>query len=163
MGGKVQDTAELLSSADDPRPFFCFFFFPPKRAGGGGEAFGYLGQNLPQERSTVRSDRVRRQVGDRPRHRLHEDPQGVRTPVAVVSEHQVRARCVFRRRSRPPSDAGTAPLDLHVEGEAVRSDAARLNVFCTEMQKRVVDGAAGCSRLRLMMEFPIAGVHGIGG
>jgi hypothetical protein len=57
--------------------------------------------------------------------------------------------------------AGQAMLDraiaLHVEGELSAADAARVKLFCTEMQARVVDR---CLQLfggyGYMMEYPIA-------
>jgi acyl-CoA dehydrogenase len=61
-------------------------------------------------------------------------------------------------------EAGQAMLDravaLHVEGELSAADAARVKLFCTEMQARVVDrclprfGGYG-----YMMEYPIARLY----
>jgi acyl-CoA dehydrogenase len=60
--------------------------------------------------------------------------------------------------------AGQAMLDravtLHVEGELSAADAARVKLFCTEMQARVVDR---CLQLfggyGYMMEYPIARLY----
>ena len=73
-----------------------------QRLGEEGEAFGYLGHNLPQERLTVAVGSVAQARsaiagGDR----IRQGPQGVRPAGRVVPEHQVRARRVLRRRSRP--------------------------------------------------------------
>jgi acyl-CoA dehydrogenase len=61
-------------------------------------------------------------------------------------------------------EAGQAMLDravaLHVEGELSAPDAARVKLFCTEMQARVVDR---CLQLfggyGYMMEYPIARLY----
>ncbi|HXO12956.1 MAG TPA: acyl-CoA dehydrogenase family protein, partial [Mycobacterium sp.] len=61
-------------------------------------------------------------------------------------------------------EAGQAMLDravaLHVEGELSAADAARVKLFCTEMQARVVDR---CLQLfggyGYMMEYPIARLY----
>src|SRR5690606_31360491 len=61
-------------------------------------------------------------------------------------------------------EAAQAMLDraiaLHVEGELSPADAARVKLFCTEMQARVVDR---CLQLfggyGYMMEYPIARLY----
>jgi acyl-CoA dehydrogenase len=61
-------------------------------------------------------------------------------------------------------EAGQAMLDravaLHVEGELSAADAARVKLFCTEMQARVIDR---CLQLfggyGYMMEYPIARLY----
>jgi acyl-CoA dehydrogenase len=61
-------------------------------------------------------------------------------------------------------EAGQAMLDravaLHVDGELTAADAARVKLFCTEMQQRVVDR---CLQLfggyGYMMEYPIARLY----
>ena len=61
-------------------------------------------------------------------------------------------------------EAAQAMLDraitLHVEGELSGADAARVKLFCTEMQQRVIDR---CLQLfggyGYMMEYPIARLY----
>ena len=131
MGCKVQDTAEL-SFSDVRVPV-------ANRLGEEGEAFGYLGHNLPQERLTVA-------VGSVAQARsaiaaaidYTKDRKAFGTPVASFQNTKFElAACSTE------VEAGQAMLDravaLHVEGELSAADAARVKLFCTEMQARVID------------------------
>ena len=86
------------------------------------------------------------------------DRKAFGTPVRVP-EHQVQlAACSTE------VEAGQAMVDraiaLHVEGESTAADAARVKLFCTEMQQRVIDR---CLQLfggyGYMMEYPIARLY----
>ncbi|MGH3966820.1 MAG: acyl-CoA dehydrogenase family protein, partial [Mycobacterium sp.] len=152
MGCKVQDTAEL-SFTDVRVPV-------ANRLGEEGEAFGYLGHNLPQERMTVAVGSVAQ----------------ARAAVAATIDY-VKGRKAF---GTPVSsfqntkfelaamsaeiEAGQAMLDRAVTelvaGQLSGADAARVKLFCTEMQGRVVDR---CLQLfggyGYMMEYPIARLY----
>ncbi|HEY9263161.1 MAG TPA: acyl-CoA dehydrogenase family protein, partial [Mycobacterium sp.] len=149
MGCKVQDTAEL-SFVDVRVP-------AANVLGEVDEAFGYLGHNLSQERLTVA-------VGSVAQARsaiaaaidYTKDRKAFGTPVASFQNTKFElAAC------STDVEAGQAMLDravaLHVEGELSGADAARVKLFCTEMQQRVVDR---CLQLfggyGYMMEYPIA-------
>jgi len=152
MGCKVQDTGEL-SFTDVRVPV-------ANRLGEEGEAFGYLGHNLPQERLTVA-------VGSVAQARsaiaaaidYTKDRKAFGQPVASFQNTKFElAACSTE------VEAGQAMLDravaLHVEGELSAPDAARVKLFCTEMQARVVDR---CLQLfggyGYMMEYPIARLY----
>ena len=152
MGCKVQDTAEL-SFVDVRVP-------AANVLGEVDEAFGYLGHNLSQERLTVA-------VGSVAQARsaiaaaidYTQDRKAFGTPVASFQNTKFElAAC------STDVEAGQAMLDraiaLHVEGELSGADAARVKLFCTEMQQRVVDR---CLQLfggyGYMMEYPIARLY----
>ncbi|CAA0127786.1 Acyl-CoA dehydrogenase [Mycolicibacterium vanbaalenii] len=152
MGCKVQDTAEL-SFVDVRVP-------AANVLGQVDEAFGYLGHNLSQERLTVA-------VGSVAQARsaiaaaidYTKDRKAFGTPVASFQNTKFElAAC------STDVEAGQAMLDraiaLHVEGELSGADAARVKLFCTEMQQRVVDR---CLQLfggyGYMMEYPIARLY----
>ena len=152
MGCKVQDTAELS---------FVDVRVPVENVlGEEGEAFGYLGHNLPQERLTVA-------VGSVAQARsaiaaaidYTKDRKAFGQPVASFQNTKFElAACSTE------VEAGQAMLDravaLHVEGELSAADAARVKLFCTEMQARVIDR---CLQLfggyGYMMEYPIARLY----
>jgi len=149
MGCKVQDTAEL-SFADVRVP-------AANVLGELDEAFGYLGHNLPQERLTVAVGSVAQARSaiaaaiDYTRER-----KAFGTPVASFQNTKFElAACSTE------VEAGQAMLDravaLHVDGELSAPDAARVKLFCTEMQARVVDR---CLQLfggyGYMQEYPIS-------
>lgn len=131
MGIKVQDTVELA--------FHDVRVPVANRLGEEGAAFGYLGHNLPQERMTVAvgsvaqaraaldvtADYVReRQVFGRPVASF----QNTKFELAAVSAEIEAAQAMLDR----------AVLEL-VAGELSGADAARVKLFCTEMQARAVD------------------------
>ena len=126
MGCKVQDTAEL-SFVDVRVP-------AANVLGEEGEAFSYLGHNLPQERLTVA-------VGSVAQARsaiaaaidYTKDRKAFGTPVASFQNTKFElAACSTE------VEAAQAMLDravaLHVDGELSGADAARVKLFCTEMQ-----------------------------
>ena len=149
MGCKVQDTAEL-SFVDVRVP-------AANVLGQVDEAFGYLGHNLPQERLTVAVGSVaqaRSAVAAAIDYTQNRKAFG--TPVASFQNTKFElAACSTE------VEAAQAMLDravaLHVDGELSGPDAARVKLFCTEMQQRVVDR---CLQLfggyGYMMEYPIA-------
>lgn len=152
MGCKVQDTAEL-SFVDVRVP-------AANVLGEVGEAFSYLGHNLAQERLTVA-------VGSVAQARsaiaaaidYTKDRKAFGTPVASFQNTKFElAACSTE------VEAAQAMLDravsLHVDGELSAPDAARVKLFCTEMQARVIDR---CLQLfggyGYMMEYPIARLY----
>jgi len=152
MGCKVQDTAEL-SFVDVRVP-------AANMLGEEGEAFGYLGHNLPQERLTVAVGSVSQARSaitaaiDYTKGR-----KAFGTPVSSFQNTKFElAACSAE------VEAAQAMLDravsLHVEGELSPADAARVKLFCTEMQQRVIDR---CLQLfggyGYMMEYPIARLY----
>jgi acyl-CoA dehydrogenase len=152
MGCKVQDTAEL-SFVDVRVP-------ATNVLGEEGEAFSYLGHNLPQERLTVAVGSVAQARSaiaaaiDYTRNR-----KAFGTPVASFQNTKFElAACSTE------VEAAQAMLDravaLHVDGELSGADAARVKLFCTEMQQRVIDR---CLQLfggyGYMMEYPIARLY----
>jgi acyl-CoA dehydrogenase len=152
MGCKVQDTAEL-SFVDVRVPIANIL-------GEVDEAFGYLGLNLPQERLTIAVGAV---AQARSAIVLAIDYTKTRkafgTPVASFQNTKFElAACSTE------VEAGQCMVDratlLHVEGELTAVDAARVKLFCTEMQARVVDR---CLQLfggyGYMMEYPIARLY----
>lgn len=152
MGIKVQDTVEL--AFDDVRVPVA------NRLGEEGAAFRYLGHNLPQERMTVA-------VGSVAQARAALD-----TTVAYVKERQVFGRTVSSFQNTKfelaavaaDIEAGQAMLDRAVlslvDGDLSGADAARVKLFCTEMQARAVDR---CLQLfggyGYMTEYPIARLY----
>lgn len=152
MGIKVQDTVEL--AFDDVRVPVA------NRLGEEGAAFGYLGHNLPQERMTVA-------VGSVAQARAALD-----TTIEYVREREVFGRTVASFQNTKFELAAVAAeieaaqamldravLDL-VEGELSGGDAAKVKLFCTEMQARAVDR---CLQLfggyGYMTEYPIARLY----
>jgi acyl-CoA dehydrogenase len=152
MGCKVQDTAELS---------FVDVRVPVENVlGEEGEAFGYLGHNLPQERLTVAVGSVaqaRSAIAAAIDYTKERKAFG--QPVASFQNTKFElAACSTE------VEAGQAMLDravaLHVTGELSAADAARVKLFCTEMQQRVIDR---CLQLfggyGYMMEYPIARLY----
>jgi acyl-CoA dehydrogenase len=147
MGIKVQDTVEL--AFDGVRVPVA------NRLGEEGAAFGYLGHNLPQERMTVA-------VGSVAQARAALD-----TTVEYVREREVFGRAVASFQNTrfelaavaAEIEAARAVLDL-VDGELSGADAAKVKLFCTEMQARAVDR---CLQLfggyGYMTEYPIARLY----
>ncbi|MGW1880222.1 acyl-CoA dehydrogenase family protein [Streptomyces sp. NPDC001975] len=152
MGIKVQDTVELAFT--DVRVPVA------NRLGEEGAAFGYLGHNLPQERMTVA-------VGSVAQARA-----ALETTIAYVKEREVFGRAVASFQNTKFELAAVAAeieaaqamldravLDL-VDGELSGADAAKVKLFCTEMQARAVDR---CLQLfggyGYMTEYPIARLY----
>ncbi|KGI69174.1 acyl-CoA dehydrogenase family protein [Mycolicibacterium rufum] len=152
MGCKVQDTAEL-SFVDVRVP-------AANVLGEVDEAFGYLGHNLAQERLTVAVGSVaqaRSAIAAAIDYTQNRTAFG--TPVASFQNTKFElAACSTE------VEAAQAMLDravaLHVEEELSGADAARVKLFCTEVQQRVVDR---CLQLfggyGYMTEYPIARLY----
>ncbi|MFD3582481.1 acyl-CoA dehydrogenase family protein [Streptomyces sp. NPDC058683] len=152
MGIKVQDTVELAFT--DVRVPVA------NRLGQEGAAFGYLGHNLPQERMTVA-------VGSVAQARA-----ALETTIEYVKEREVFGRAVASFQNTKFELAAVAAeieaaqalldravLDL-VDGELSGADAAKVKLFCTEVQARAVDR---CLQLfggyGYMTEYPIARLY----
>jgi acyl-CoA dehydrogenase len=152
MGCKVQDTAEL-SFTDVRVPV-------ANRLGEEDEAFAYLGHNLPQERLTVAVGSVAQA-----RSALTATIEYVKnrkafgTPVASFQNTKFELAAVSAEIEAAQAMLDRAVAD-HVDGELSGADAARVKLFCTEMQARVVDR---CLQLfggyGYMMEYPIARLY----
>ncbi|BCI54360.1 acyl-CoA dehydrogenase [Mycolicibacterium litorale] len=152
MGCKVQDTAEL-SFSDVRVP-------AANLLGEEGEAFSYLGHNLPQERLTVAVGSVAQA-----RSALHatidyvKERKAFGTPVASFQNTKFELAAVSTEIEAAQTMLDRAVLD-HVDGVLSREDAARVKLFCTEMQARAVDR---CLQLfggyGYMMEYPIARLY----
>jgi acyl-CoA dehydrogenase len=152
MGCNVQDTAEL-SFTDVRVPVANVL-------GEEGEAFSYLGHNLPQERLTVA-------VGSVAQARsaiaaaidYTRDRKAFGTPVAAFQNTKFElAAC--STEVEPAQAMVDRAVALHVDGELSGADAARVKLFCTEIQGRVIDR---CLQLfggyGYMMEYPIARLY----
>ena len=152
MGMKVQDTLEL--SFDNVRVPVA------NRLGDEGAAFGYLGHNLSQERMTVA-------VGSVAQARAALD-----TTIAYVKEREAFGATVASFQNTKfelaavatEIEAAQAMVDRAVleliEGELSGPDAAKVKLFCTEVQARAVDR---CLQLfggyGYMSEYPIARMY----
>ncbi len=153
MGCKVQDTAEL-SFVDVRVP-------AANVLGEEGEAFGYLGPQ-PAAGAAHRGRRIggAGALGDRRGHRLHQGPQGLRHAGGVVPEHQIRTGRLLDRGRGPARRCWTGPSRCTLRVSSSGADAARVKLFCTEMQQRVIDR---CLQLfggyGYMMEYPIARLY----
>jgi acyl-CoA dehydrogenase len=152
IGLKVQDTAEL-AFADVRVPV-------ENRLGDEGVAFGYLGHNLAQERLAiavgavaqtraaldVTVDYVRqRQVFGKPVSSF----QNTKFELAAVAAELEAAQAVLDRA-----------ICHHVRGELSGVDAAKVKLFCTELQGRATDR---CLQLfggyGYINEYPIARLY----
>jgi acyl-CoA dehydrogenase len=152
LGLKAQDTAEL-SFTDVHVPV-------ANRLGAEGEAFGYLGHNLPQERlaiavGSVASARAalhitidyvtRRKVFGQPVSNF----QNTKFELAAVAAEIEAGQALVDRA-----------LNAHVARQLDGVDAAKVKLFCTEMQARAVDR---CLQLfggyGYINEFPIARLY----
>jgi acyl-CoA dehydrogenase len=152
MGCRVQDTAEL-SFTDVRVP-------AANLLGEEGQAFGYLGHNLPQERLTVAVGSVAQARSaltatiDYVKNR-----KAFGTPVASFQNTKFELAAVSAEIEAAQAMLDRAVRD-HVEGQLSGADAARVKLFCTEMQARVVDR---CLQLfggyGYMMEYPIARLY----
>jgi acyl-CoA dehydrogenase len=152
MGCKVQDTAEL-SFTDVRVPV-------ANRLGDEGEAFGYLGHNLPQERMTVAVGSVAQaRAAVAATLDYVKERKAFGTPVASFQNTKFELAAMSAE-----IEAGQAMVDRAVAGlvagQLSGSDAAKVKLFCTEMQGRVVDR---CLQLfggyGYMTEYPIARLY----
>jgi acyl-CoA dehydrogenase len=152
IGIRSQDTAEL-SFSDVRVP-------SGNRLGEEGRAFAYLGRNLAQERLAIA-------VGSMAQSRAALDATvayvkqrtAFGTPIASFQNTKFELAAVATE-----IEAGQALLDRalleHVRGELSGADAARVKLFCTEMQGRVMDR---CLQLfggyGYILEYPIARLY----
>ena len=152
MGCKVQDTVEL--SFEDVRVPVA------NRLGEEGEAFSYLGHNLPQERMTVAVGSVAQaRAAVTATIDYVKDRKAFGTPVASFQNTKFELAACSAEIEAAQAMIDRAVADL-VDGELSGADAARVKLFCTEVQARVVDR---CLQLfggyGYMMEYPIARLY----
>jgi len=152
MGCKVQDTAEL-SFTDVRVPV-------ANRLGERDEAFAYLGHNLAQERLTVAVGSVAQARSALIATIAYvKNRKAFGTPVASFQNTKFELAAVSAEIEAAQAMLDRAVSD-HVDGELSGADAARVKLFCTEMQARVVDR---CLQLfggyGYMMEYPIARLY----
>ncbi|WP_174183690.1 acyl-CoA dehydrogenase family protein [Nocardia barduliensis] len=152
MGCKVQDTMEL--SFQDVRVPVA------NRLGAEGAAFGYLGHNLPQERLTVAVGSVAQaRAAITATVEYTKQRKAFGTPVASFQNTKFELAAMSAEVEAAQTMVDRAVLDL-VEGTLSGADAARVKLFCTEVQARVVDR---CLQLfggyGYMMEYPIARLY----
>ncbi|WP_181696104.1 acyl-CoA dehydrogenase family protein [Nocardia sp. GTS18] len=152
MGCKVQDTVEL--SFDNVRVPVA------NRLGAEGAAFGYLGSNLSQERMTVAVGSVaqaRAAIGTTIEYVKQRKAFGISVASFQNTKFELAAMSAELEAAQTMVDR--AVLDL-VAGELSGADAARVKLFTTEMQGRVVDR---CLQLfggyGYMTEYPIARLY----
>ncbi|HEY9311022.1 acyl-CoA dehydrogenase family protein [Williamsia sp.] len=152
MGCKVQDTVEL--SFDDVR-------VPVKNLlGEEGKAFGYLGRNLAQERIAVAVGSVAQaRAAVATTIDYVKERKAFGTPVSSFQNTKFELAAMSAEIEAGQAMLDRAVLDL-VDDELSGSDAARVKLFCTEMQARVVDR---CLQLfggyGYMAEYPIARLY----
>ncbi|MFI6377123.1 acyl-CoA dehydrogenase family protein [Streptomyces sp. NPDC050546] len=152
MGIKAQDTVEL--AFDEVRVPVA------NRLGEEGRAFAYLGHNLPQERMTVAVGSVAQA-----RAALYTTLAYVKerkvfgTPVASFQNTKFELATVDAEIEAAQAVLDRAVLEL-VDGRLSGADAAKVKLFCTEMQARAVDR---CLQLfggyGYMLEYPIARLY----
>ncbi|MFF7943433.1 acyl-CoA dehydrogenase family protein [Nocardia gamkensis] len=152
MGCKVQDTMEL--SFHDVRVPVA------NRLGAEGAAFGYLGHNLPQERLTVAVGSVAQaRAAITATVDYTKQRKAFGTPVASFQNTKFELAAMSAEVEAAQTMVDRAVLDL-VEGALSGADAARVKLFCTEVQACVVDR---CLQLfggyGYMMEYPIARLY----
>jgi acyl-CoA dehydrogenase len=152
MGIKVQDTVEL--AFDDVRVPVA------NRLGEEGAAFGYLGHNLPQERMTVAVGSVAQARAALDTTVAYVKERRVfGSPVAAFQNTKFELAAVAAEIEAAQALLDRAVLDL-VDGRLSGADAAKVKLFCTEMQARAVDR---CLQLfggyGYMLEYPIARLY----
>jgi acyl-CoA dehydrogenase len=152
MGIKVQDTVEL--SFDDVRVPVA------NRLGEEGAAFGYLGHNLPQERVTVAVGSVAQAAAALAATVEYvKQRKAFGTPVASFQNTKFELAAMATEIEAAQAVLDRAVLEL-VGGELSGADAAKVKLFCTEVQARVVDR---CLQLfggyGYMTEYPIARLY----
>ena len=152
MGIRAQDTAEL---------FFDDVCVPVSaRLGEEGKAFEYLGHNLPQERLTIAIGSV---AGARYALDLAKEYASERDVFGKRLESFQNTKFVLAECSTEV-DAAQMMLDaallMHDQGELSAADAARVKLFTSEVQARVVDK---CLQVHggygYIMEYPIARLY----
>ncbi|MFI7361301.1 acyl-CoA dehydrogenase family protein [Streptomyces sp. NPDC050149] len=152
MGIKVQDTVELaFSGARVP---------VANRLGEEGKAFEYLGHNLSQERMTVAVGSVAQaQAALDAALAYVKEREVFGKPVAAYQNTKFELAAVAAEIEAAQAVLDRAVLEL-VEGRLSGADAAKVKLFCTEMQARAVDR---CLQLfggyGYMLEYPIARLY----
>lgn len=152
MGCKVQDTAELS---------FVDVRVPTQNVlGEVDEAFVYLSMNLPQERLAIAVGAVaqsRSAIAAAIEYTQSRRVFGTTVASFQNTKFELAACSTDVEAAQTMVDRATA---LHVEDALTPDDAARVKLFCTEMQQRVVDR---CLQLfggyGYMMEYPIARLY----
>ncbi|MFF6879031.1 MULTISPECIES: acyl-CoA dehydrogenase family protein [unclassified Streptomyces] len=152
MGIKVQDTVEL--AFDEVRVPAA------NRLGEEGSAFTYLGHNLPQERMTVAVGSVAQARAALDTTIAYVKERNVfGTPVASFQNTKFELAAVDAEIEAAQAVLDRAVLEL-VDGRLSGADAAKVKLFCTEMQARAVDR---CLQLfggyGYMLEYPIARLY----
>ncbi|MFD9279350.1 acyl-CoA dehydrogenase family protein [Streptomyces mirabilis] len=152
MGIKVQDTVEL--SFDEVRVPVA------NRLGEEGAAFGHLGHNLPQERMTVAVGSVAQARAALETTLAYvKERQVFGTPVASFQNTKFELAAVASEIEAAQTMLDRAVREL-VDGELSGADAAKVKLFCTEMQARAVDR---CLQLfggyGYILEYPIARLY----
>ena len=152
IGIKVQDTVEL--SFDGVRVPVG------NRLGEQGAAFGYLAHNLPQERLTVAVGSVAQaQAALQTTIEYVKERAVFGKPVASFQNTKFELAAVATEVEAAQTMLDRAVLDL-VDGELTGADAAKVKLFCTEVQARAVDR---CLQLfggyGYMAEYPIARLY----
>jgi len=152
IGIKVQDTVEL--AFDDVRVPAA------NRLGEEGAGFDYLTHNLPQERLTVAVGSVAQaRAALETTIRYVRDRTAFGTPVASFQNTKFELAAVAAEVEAAQAMLDRAVLDL-VDGVLGGADAAKVKLFCTEMQGRAVDR---CLQLfggyGYMAEYPIARLY----
>lgn len=152
IGIKVQDTVEL--SFDGVRVPVA------NRLGAEGEAFGYLGHNLPQERLTVAVGSVAQaHAAVAATIDYVKERTAFGTPVASFQNTKFELAAMAAEIEAAQAMLDRAVLEL-VAGQLSGADAAKVKLFCTETQGRVVDR---CLQLfggyGYLTEYPIARLY----
>lgn len=152
IGIKAQDTVEL--SFDNVR-------VPVRnRLGEEGAAFTYLGHNLPQERMTVAVGSVAQAwAAVHETIRYTKQRQAFGTAVASFQNTKFELASMVAELEAAQAMLDRAILEL-VDGTLSGADAAKVKLFCTEVQGRVVDR---CLQLHggygYITEYPIARLY----
>jgi acyl-CoA dehydrogenase len=152
IGMRVQDTVEL--AFDGVRVPVA------NRLGAEGAAFGYLGHNLPQERMTVAVGSVAQaQAALRVTIDYVQERTAFGRPVASFQNTKFELAAMAAELEAAQTMLDRAVLDL-VDGELTGADAAKVKLFCTEVQGRAVDR---CLQLfggyGYVVDFPIARLY----
>ena len=152
MGCKVQDTAEL-SFVDVRVP-------AANQLGIEGDAFGYLGNNLAQERLTIAVGSVSQaRSAVTAAIEYTKDRKAFGTPIASFQNTKFELAACSAQVEAAQAMVDRA-IEDHVDGVLSGADAARVKLFCTETQANVVDR---CLQLfggyGYIMEYPIARLY----
>ncbi|MEV4235521.1 MULTISPECIES: acyl-CoA dehydrogenase family protein [unclassified Nocardia] len=152
LGCKVQDTVEL--AFDNVRVPVA------NRLGAEGQAFSYLGHNLAQERITVAVGSVAQaRAAITATIEYVQQRKVFGQPVAAYQNTKFELAALSTEVEAAQTMVDRAVLEL-VAGQLSGADAARVKLFCTEVQARVVDR---CLQLfggyGYMTEYPIARLY----